>query len=108
MNLRKLSAFSIVSVGFWATASCGSGDAGGRGGARGGGAAPGGGGPGGRPAGGTTSTGGSTGTDGAAGGAGTGGVDINELGKPCVADKCPDGLTAVTFCGIAGCAAGQV
>jgi hypothetical protein len=30
-------------------------------------------------------------------------VDLDDLGKPCVAGKCPAGLTPVKYCGIAGC-----
>jgi hypothetical protein len=50
-----------------------------------------------------TGTGGGTGTG---TGGGTGTVDIDELGKPCSAGKCPDGTTALTYCGFAGCDVG--
>ena len=108
MSSWKSGLVLLVGVTCVATASCGSDDSGGGSGAGGttstGGATSGGGTTSG---GGATSGGGTTGSGGAAGAQADGGVDLNELGKPCVADKCPAGLTPVTYCGLAGCSAGQ-
>jgi hypothetical protein len=55
---------------------------------------------------GSSGAGGSAGSGGAAGSAGSGGVSLDDLGTPCAQGQCPDGLTAVTYCGIAGCDVG--
>jgi hypothetical protein len=56
--------------------------------------------------GGSAGAGGSTGSGGSAASGGSAGVSLDDLGSPCAQGQCPDGLTAVTFCGIAGCDVG--
>jgi hypothetical protein len=41
------------------------------------------------------------------GSTGDGGVNLDDLGKPCVDNQCPAGLTPVKYCGIAGCNNGE-